>query len=189
MFYIALMMHGASGFINKQMNTKQVPYGDIGTCIPLNSDLMPLSMTKKQKLEDDYKINIVQGTTCWLSSAEEEAMRQDPDELYSFENVIGDSRPKEMKRFCTEFDVVEGEDPEPIYCFNQNKDTGFDSIITENLERFDPLPGTNPRLGTGTIPCCNCLGCTEPVMVHGGPKTWQWVIGPLLLYLLERGYR
>ena len=36
--------------------------------------------------------------------------------------------------------------------------------------------------------CCPCL-YTLPEYQRGGPKTWRWVIFPLLLYLCERLYR
>lgn len=41
--------------------------------------------------------------------------------------------------------------------------------------------------------CCSCFTRTDKALsaeiVAGGPKTYQWIIGPLVLYLLERLYR
>lgn len=42
--------------------------------------------------------------------------------------------------------------------------------------------------------CCPCLNVATldnvPILiVNGGPTTWKWVIGPLVLYLMERFYR
>ena len=30
---------------------------------------------------------------------------------------------------------------------------------------------------------------TTPEFTKGGPATWLWIVGPLVLYLLERLYR
>lgn len=65
----------------------------------------------------------------------------------------------------------------------------FATLNDDGSVAFMGFKVENPRLGDGIMPCCNCFGCTEPVMARGGPKTWQWVIGPLMLYLLERIYR
>jgi len=65
----------------------------------------------------------------------------------------------------------------------------FATLNDDSTVNYMGHPTSNPRTGAGDLPCCNCFGCTEPVMARGGPKTWQWVIGPLSLYLLERIYR
>ena len=39
------------------------------------------------------------------------------------------------------------------------------------------------------VNCCNCFGCDNFVALNGGPKTWQWIILPLSMYLCERLFR
>jgi len=217
-FYIALMLHGASGFINKQLNVDQVPYGSAGTCIPLNMGIRGsngfITDEKFNQMRARYgiELDIQEGGMCYVSPAEK--ARMEANQAYLFSNIFADERTggvfgDSIKMFCSE--GAGREDAPPIYCFNQEGSaTDFASIIdpsdgTEEdpsfgMERFATLNDDgsvafmgfkveNPRLGDGIMPCCNCFGCTEPVMARGGPKTWQWVIGPLMLYLLERIYR
>ena len=202
-FYVALMMHGASGFINKQLNVAQVPYGTGGTCIPLNNGMRGdqglLTDTKSSQLTQKYgiQLDIRVGGTCYLSEAEMDKVKQTttPFNPYLFSNVLADSRTGGLFGDSVKPTCAEGAgraDAPPIYCFNQGAGTEFASVIDPDLdlgmERFATLnpdgtvatmghPTVNPRSGPGYMPCCNCLGCTEPVMARGGPKTWQWVIG------------
>lgn len=61
-----------------------------------------------------------------------------------------------------------------------------------------PAPNGDVCFDTAANPgwseyCCPCITSTsehiQEIIVNGGPSTWKWVIGPLVLYLFERFYR
>jgi len=63
----------------------------------------------------------------------------------------------------------------------QGKDEGDGLFCLYNITSY---PDVSPF-------CCPCYAnlIKSDVIIPGGPSTWMWVIGPLVLYLCERFYR
>jgi hypothetical protein len=89
--------------------------------------------------------------------------------------------------------------------YTQLKELHLDAAgeLDADWNTFDPHQTDST---TGTLrDCCKCFwfdrsevntdkpiagfACEEGEFINGGPKTYQWVIGPLLLYIAERIYR
>eukprot|EP00730_Choanoeca_flexa_P005753 TRINITY_DN12014_c0_g1_i5.p1 TRINITY_DN12014_c0_g1~~TRINITY_DN12014_c0_g1_i5.p1 ORF type:complete len:616 (+),score=138.37 TRINITY_DN12014_c0_g1_i5:75-1922(+) len=120
-FYVCLCLHGSSGFIEKQVNTREYPVSDeLGPCTPRNLNVDTIN----------------EGCQPW---SRVETLYVDAGQALATANK------------CAFADVA-----------------------------IDDNPGAF---------CCPCQGVTELEVTKGGPATWMWVIGPLVLYLLERLYR
>lgn len=133
-FYIALCLHGSSGFVHKQLNFDQHPYYD-----------------------------------------DEEYLKQ-----YPTGSCITISRPSCQMTGCND----------DFSCTRDDLLAGLDGANAVDKGGFFCLTSYPSVFVSQCCPCfTNSVGNVDAIIVKGGPATWTWVIGPLLLYLGERFYR
>jgi hypothetical protein len=135
-FYVALCLHGSSGFVHKQTNFDQHPY-----------------------YEDEEYLKIEPTGSCL---------------------TMGDTgcQTTGCSSFtCTKDAIAAG-------------GAGADGGTTSDLGGFFCLTAYPTTFSDRCCPCyTDSVGNVDAIIVKGGPATWTWVIGPLLLYLGERFYR